>query len=41
MATHDKLVVDKFPARTLVCSEGKLIESTNQGELLDFRSFIE
>jgi cell division transport system ATP-binding protein len=41
MATHDKLIVDKFPARTLVCSEGKVIESTPQGELLDFRSFIE
>jgi len=41
MATHDKLIVDKFPARTLVCSEGKLIESNTLGELLDFRSFID
>jgi cell division transport system ATP-binding protein len=41
MATHDKLIVDKFPARTLVCSEGKLIESNTSGELLDFRSFID
>jgi len=41
MATHDKLIVDKFPARTLICSEGKLIESNIQSELLDFRSFID
>jgi cell division transport system ATP-binding protein len=41
MATHDKLIVDKFPARTLVCSEGILIESNTSGELLDFRSFID
>jgi len=41
MATHDKLIVDQFPARTLICSEGKLIESnTPQGEPLDFRAFI-
>jgi cell division transport system ATP-binding protein len=41
MATHDKLIVDKFPARTLVCSEGKLLESDTKEELLDFRSFID
>lgn len=41
MATHDKLIVDKFPARTLICSEGKLIESNTQSELLDFRSFVD
>jgi len=41
MATHDKLLVDKFPARTLICSEGKLFESNLQEELLDFRSFID
>lgn len=41
MATHDKLIVDKFPARTLVCSEGKLFESNSNEELLDFRSFID
>jgi cell division transport system ATP-binding protein len=41
MATHDKLIVDQFPARTLICSEGKLVESTTQqGEPLDFRAFI-
>ncbi|MBP7463680.1 MAG: ATP-binding cassette domain-containing protein [Bacteroidales bacterium] len=42
MATHDKLVVDKYPARTLICSEGKLIDAgMSQGEQLDFRSFID
>lgn len=40
MATHDKLIVDKFPARTLICSDGKLIELEKQGELLDFNSYI-
>lgn len=42
MATHDKLVVDQFPARTLICSEGKLIEAESKfGEPLDFRAFID
>jgi len=41
MATHDKLVVDQFPARTMICTEGKLIESATTGELLDFRAFID
>jgi cell division transport system ATP-binding protein len=41
MATHDKLIVEQFPTRTLICSDGKLIESTTPvGEPLDFRSFI-
>ncbi len=41
MATHDKLIVDKFPARTLVCSDKKLFESNPKEEYLDFRSFID
>jgi cell division transport system ATP-binding protein len=42
MATHDKLVVDQFPARTLICTEGKLIESVSaNNEPLDFRAFLD
>jgi cell division transport system ATP-binding protein len=41
MATHDKLVVDKFPARMLVCNKGTIAEKGPNGELLDFRSLVE
>jgi cell division transport system ATP-binding protein len=38
MATHDKLIVEKFPARTLVCEDGKVKEPEN--EKLDFREML-
>ncbi len=38
MATHDKLVIEKFPARTLVCENGKVKEPEN--EKLDFREML-
>nr|HPR30984.1 ATP-binding cassette domain-containing protein [Prolixibacteraceae bacterium] len=39
VATHDKLVVDRFPGRTLLCREGTIIEKTEEGEWIDFRSY--
>ncbi len=38
MATHDKLIVEAFPARTLVCEDGKVSEPGN--EKLDFREML-
>jgi cell division transport system ATP-binding protein len=38
MATHDKLIVEAFPARTLVCEDGKVKEPEN--EKLDFREML-
>ncbi|MBN1926954.1 MAG: ATP-binding cassette domain-containing protein [Prolixibacteraceae bacterium] len=41
MATHDKLVVDKYPLRTLVCNNGAIAENGQNGEVLDFRSLVD
>ncbi len=41
MATHDKLMIEKYPTRTLVCSEGKISELEQNNELLDFRSLLD
>ncbi len=41
MATHDKLMVEKYPSRTLICSEKKISESDTKPELLDFRSLLD
>ncbi|MCF8361534.1 MAG: ATP-binding cassette domain-containing protein [Prolixibacteraceae bacterium] len=38
MATHDKLVIEKFPARTLVCEDGKVFEPGS--EKLNFREML-
>jgi cell division transport system ATP-binding protein len=38
MATHDKLVVEKFPGRTLVCEDGKVSEPGS--EKLNFREML-
>ncbi|MDA3928063.1 MAG: ATP-binding cassette domain-containing protein [Prolixibacteraceae bacterium] len=36
MATHDKLVVDKYPHRLLICKDEKLVDNT----VLNFRDLI-
>ncbi len=41
MATHDKLMIEKYPSRTLICSEKKISESDTKPELLDFRSLLD
>ncbi len=41
MATHDKLMVEKYPSRTLICAEGKITETSDSEELLDFRSLLD
>lgn len=40
MATHDKLVIDQFPARTLVCKDGVVKELTEGNNLLNFRDLL-
>lgn len=40
MATHDKLMVDKFPAPTYICAEGKVSEVADSIEYLDFRNLV-
>lgn len=41
MATHDKLVVDKYPGRTLVCANGEVNELKAANGYLNFRDFME
>jgi cell division transport system ATP-binding protein len=40
MATHDKLSVDQYPARSLVCFDGQLVEQSSFPEKLDFRTIL-
>jgi cell division transport system ATP-binding protein len=40
MATHDKLVIDLFPARTLFCLEGKVSEIKTAPEYINFRDLV-
>ena len=37
MATHDKLVIDRFPAKTYICAEGKVSELNEPIDYLIFR----
>jgi cell division transport system ATP-binding protein len=41
VATHDKLAVEAYPARSLMCTNGKLIELASAGELIDFKAFVD
>lgn len=41
MATHDKLVVDQFPSRTLVCENNTINDFAPTDNLLDFREFLQ
>lgn len=40
MATHDKLVVDQFPARTFICKDGAIKEVAAEQELINFRDLV-
>jgi cell division transport system ATP-binding protein len=40
MATHNYNLLKKFPARTLKCEKGKLVESEQMTEI-DFESLME
>jgi cell division transport system ATP-binding protein len=40
MATHDKLIIDQFPNRTLVCENGSVVERGND-ELINFRQLLD
>lgn len=41
MATHDYAVIAKHPARTLVCSDGKLSDSAKIKEEIEFENLLE
>lgn len=41
MATHDYAVIAKKPARTLVCADGKLIDSDKNNDEIEFESLLE
>lgn len=40
MATHDKLLIDQFPTRTLICANAGIQEMNKQTELIDFKSIL-
>lgn len=40
MATHDQMVIDKFPHETLFCVDGKVREEILKDEVLNFREII-
>jgi cell division transport system ATP-binding protein len=41
MATHDYPIIQKFPARTLICEEGTVREIADDTPLIDFESLLE
>ncbi|MCY1720850.1 ATP-binding cassette domain-containing protein [Prolixibacteraceae bacterium Z1-6] len=41
MATHDYAVIAKKPARTLVCANGKISDSENNTDELEFENLLE
>lgn len=40
MATHDKLVIDRFPAKTYICAEGKVSELNEPIDYVNFRELM-
>jgi hypothetical protein len=34
------LAVEAYPARTLICAQGKLTELAAAGEMIDFKAFV-
>ncbi|MBN2805141.1 MAG: ATP-binding cassette domain-containing protein [Prolixibacteraceae bacterium] len=40
MATHDKLLIDKYPTRTFICKDGTIHESDQSEVYLNFRELI-
>lgn len=40
MATHDKLVIDRFPAKTYICAEGKVGVLDEPIDYVDFRELM-
>ncbi|MFA9390503.1 MAG: cell division ATP-binding protein FtsE [Prolixibacteraceae bacterium] len=41
MATHDKLLVEKFPNRTIVCENGTLTNYNRDDHYLNFRDLVD
>lgn len=40
MATHDKLIIDRFPATTYVCANSSIQKMDQSDELIDFKSIL-
>ena len=41
MATHDYPIIQKFPARTVICEAGTIKEIDNNTPLVDFESLLD
>lgn len=41
MATHDYPIIQKFPARTIVCEGGSIQEMPNDTQMIDFESLLD
>ncbi len=41
MATHDYPLIQKFPARKIICEAGRIREVADETELIDFESLLE
>ncbi len=41
MATHDYTMIQKFPARRIICENGTLKEVVNDDEVIDFESLLD
>ena len=41
MATHDYPIIQRFPARTLICETGGIREMADESEQIDFESLLE
>ena len=41
MATHDYPIIQKFPARKIICEAGVIKESISEGDIIDFDTLLE
>jgi len=41
MASHDYMIIQKFPARKIICEAGNIREVASENEMLDFESLLD
>jgi cell division transport system ATP-binding protein len=41
ISTHDYMIIQKFPARKIICEAGGLKEVTNENEIIDFETLLD
>ncbi|MGQ8335282.1 cell division ATP-binding protein FtsE [Sunxiuqinia sp. A32] len=41
MATHDYPILNKFPARTIICADQKVAENSQDAEMMDFSEILD